>query len=59
MRVRANIKATLIIIALLTYSRPQPEEEPHHCLVTAARRQVERGLPTALVLAVNLTPGGK
>ena len=45
--------------SILTYSRPQPEEESHHCLVTAARRQVEWGLPTALVLAVNLTPGGE
>ena len=55
------MKATLIIIDanLLTYSRPHPEEESHHGLVTAASRQVERGLPTALVLAVNLTPRGE
>ena len=32
------MKATLIIIDanLLTYSRPHPEEESHHGLVTAA-----------------------
>ena len=53
------MKATLIIIGLnvLTYSRPHPKQKSNHRLVTTTRRQVERSLPTALVLAVNLTPG--